>query len=152
MPHHSASYGQTESQADMTRFIQDSANAWYDQQRASGRTDAELTAYLQQFDQWDRDDDNKNGNCNEPDGSIDHFQAVHAGEGEEAGAPAWAIWSHRWSVGQRSRAGPAWNKAGGVEIGNLDLFIRDYTHGARERWPRCLRARVCPRPGPARPL
>jgi M6 family metalloprotease-like protein len=117
----------------MTRFIQDSANAWYDQQRASGRTDAELTAYLQQFDQWDRDDDSKNGNVNEPDGSIDHLQAVHAGEGEKAGAPEWAIWSHRWSVGQRSQAGPAWNKAGGVKIGNLDLFSRDYTHGARER-------------------
>ena len=35
LPWHSASYGQTESQEDMTRFVQDAANAWYDDQIAS---------------------------------------------------------------------------------------------------------------------
>ena len=31
------------------------------------------------IDVWDRYDYNGNGNFNEPDGYIDHFQAVHAG-------------------------------------------------------------------------
>lgn len=127
VPYNSASYGETESQTDMTRFIQDSANAWYDQQKAAGKTDAEITAYLASFDKWDRYDYDKDGNFDEPDGYIDHFQAVHAGEGEEAGAPSSAIWSHRWAVGQRSGGGPAWNKIGGIKIGNTDLWIRDYT-------------------------
>ena len=127
VPYNSASYGQTESQTDMTRFIQDSANAWYAQQQAAGKSDAEITAYLQSFDKWDRYDYDRDGNFTEPDGYVDHFQAVHAGEGEEAGAPEWTIWSHRWSVGQRSGGGPAWNKSGGIKIGNTDFWIRDYT-------------------------
>src|SRR5690606_16417870 len=77
--------------------------------------------------QWDRFDYNRNGVFTEPDGYIDHFQAVHAGEGEEAGAPESTIWSHRWSVGQRSGGGPEWNRNGGVQIGNTGLWIRDYT-------------------------
>ena len=42
----------------------------------------------------------RDGNFNEADGYIDHFQAVHAGEGEEAGDSTFhdAIWSHRWYV------------------------------------------------------
>ena len=127
VPYNEASYGQTESQADMTRFIQDGASAWYEHQKASGKTDAEIAAYLQQFDQWDRFDYDEDGNFNEPDGYIDHFQAVHAGEGEEAGAPEWTIWSHRWAVGQRSGGGPSWNRNGGVQIGNTGFWIRDYT-------------------------
>ncbi len=128
VPYHQASYGMTESSSDMRRFIQDSANAWYADQKASGKTDAEITAYLQQFDQWDRYDYNDNGVFDEPDGYIDHFQAVHAGEGEEAGAPEWAIWSHRWSVNQRrGTGGPEWNRYGGVRIGDSDFWIRDYT-------------------------
>jgi M6 family metalloprotease-like protein len=127
VPYNEASYGQTESQADMTRFIQDGANAWYAHQKASGKSDAQIAEYLQQFDQWDRYDYDHDGNFNEPDGYIDHFQAVHAGEGEEAGAPEWAIWSHRWSVGQRAAGGPTWNRNGGVQIGNTGFWIRDYT-------------------------
>ena len=127
VPYNEASYGQTESATDMRRFIQDSANAWYDQQKATGKSDAEITAYLQSFDKWDRYDYDKDGNFNEPDGYIDHFQAVHAGEGEEAGAPAWAIWSHRWSVNQTRNGGPSWNQNGGVKIGNTAFWIRDYT-------------------------
>jgi M6 family metalloprotease-like protein len=127
VPYNEASYGQTESQADMTRFIQDGANAWYAHQKASGKSDAEVADYLKQFDQWDRFDYDKDGNFNEPDGYIDHFQAVHAGEGEEAGAPEWTIWSHRWSVGQRVAGGPSWNRNGGVQIGSTGFWIRDYT-------------------------
>ena len=129
VPYNSASYGETESQTDMTRFIQDAANAWYDAQLGEGKSPADIDAYLSTFDQWDRYDYNNNGNFDEPDGYIDHFQAIHAGEGEEAGAPSSAIWSHRWSAGQAGRGtqGPAANLYGGVKIGDSDVWIRDYT-------------------------
>ncbi|WP_258062437.1 immune inhibitor A [Arthrobacter sp. B0490] len=129
VPYSSASYGETESQADMTRFVQDTANAWYDSQVAAGKTAAEIDAYLAGFDQWDRYDFDKDGDFDEADGYIDHFQAIHAGEGEEAGAASSAIWSHRWAVGQAGRgtAGPAANPFGGIKIGKSDVWIRDYT-------------------------
>ncbi|WP_258060391.1 MULTISPECIES: immune inhibitor A [unclassified Arthrobacter] len=129
VPYNTASYGQTESQADMTRFVQDAADAWYDGQIAAGKSAADIDAYLAGFDQWDRYDYNKNGNFDEPDGYIDHFQAIHAGEGEEAGAAESTIWSHRWSVGQAGRGtqGPAANPYGGIRIGDSKVWIRDYT-------------------------
>jgi immune inhibitor A len=130
VPYSEASYGQTESQADMTRFVQDSANAWYADQLAQGRTKAEIVDYLKSFDVWDRYDLDGDGITNEPDGYIDHFQAIHAGEGEEAGAPEWAIWAHRWAVNQAGigKDGPAgYAKVGGIQIGDTDLWIRDYT-------------------------
>ncbi|MHA7145640.1 immune inhibitor A domain-containing protein [Arthrobacter sp. TmT3-37] len=129
VPYNSASYGETESQADMTRFVQDTANAWYDSQVAAGKTAAEIDAHLATFDQWDRYDFDKDGDFDEADGYIDHFQAIHAGEGEEAGAASSAIWSHRWAVGQAGRgtSGPAANPFGGIKIGDSDIWIRDYT-------------------------
>ncbi|MFE7631635.1 immune inhibitor A domain-containing protein [Kocuria sp. NPDC057446] len=129
VPWHSASYGQTENQEDMTRFVQDTADAWYTAQKAAGRTAAEIDADLTRFDRWDRYDHDSDGDFAEPDGYIDHFQAVHAGEGEEAGAPASAIWSHRWAVNQDGAGtdGPASNPAGGIRIGDSQLWIRDYT-------------------------
>ena len=80
-------------------FVRDSVNAWYAAQVAAGKSAAEIDAYLAQFDVWDRYDFDGDGNFNEPDGYIDHFQSVHAGEGEETGGGAQgtdAIWSHRW--------------------------------------------------------
>ena len=129
VPYSSASYGETESQTDMTRFVQDTADAWYDDQIARGKTPAQITEYLQTFDQWDRYDYDADGVFDEPDGYIDHFQAIHAGEGEEAGADSSAIWSHRWAVGQDAEgtAGPAVNPFGGVKIGDTDFWVRDYT-------------------------
>ncbi|MFD6176055.1 MULTISPECIES: immune inhibitor A domain-containing protein [unclassified Isoptericola] len=130
VPYSSASYGQTESQEDMTRFIQDTADAWYADQIAQGKTKDEIDAYLQSFDVWDRYDLDGDGITNEPDGYIDHFQAIHAGEGEEAGAPESAIWSHRWAVNQAGlgKVGPAdFPKVGGIKIGDSDVWIRDYT-------------------------
>jgi M6 family metalloprotease-like protein len=35
---------------------------------------------------------------NDNDGSVDGIQVIHAGYGEEAGASADCIWSHRWSL------------------------------------------------------
>ncbi|WP_285100474.1 immune inhibitor A domain-containing protein [Promicromonospora sp. MEB111] len=130
VPYSTASYGTTESGTDMTRFIQDTADAWYEQQVAAGKSAEEIEAYLQSFDVWDRYDLDGDGITAEPDGYIDHFQAIHAGEGEEAGAPESAIWSHRWSVNQGGLGtdGPAgYPKVGGIKIGDSDLWIRDYT-------------------------
>jgi M6 family metalloprotease-like protein len=132
VPFNEASYGYTESQTDMTRFIDDGAEAWYEQQQAAGKTDAEIKAYLAKYDAWDRFDYDKDGDFKEPDGYIDHFQAVHAGEDESAGAPAWAIWAHRWSVNQNGSyadgKGPAqYAQNGGIEIGDTGFWIRDYT-------------------------
>jgi immune inhibitor A len=129
---HAESYYQSadgdETASSMRNFIQDSANAWYDAQKAAGKTDAEITAYLQDYDVWDRYDLDGDGNFNEADGYIDHFQAIHSGEGEEAGAAPWTIWSHRWAANASGSDGPAdFPKAGGVKIGNTDIWIRDYT-------------------------
>jgi immune inhibitor A len=110
----------------MTNFLQDSATAWYDAQKST-MSDDDIKDYLSQFDQWDRYDYDNDGVYDEADGYIDHFQAIHAGEGEEAGAPTWTIWSHRSSVQPYAKAGPASNPAGGIQIGNTGFWIRDYT-------------------------
>jgi immune inhibitor A len=124
-----ASYGQTENNQDMTRFIDDSAEAWLAGQKADGKSDDEIAAYLARFDQWDRYDHDGDGDFGESDGYIDHFQAIHAGEGEEAGAPEWAIWSHRWAANIAGTYvdGPEDAPFGGIEIGNTGFWIRDYT-------------------------
>ena len=135
VPHNEASYGETESHTDMTRFVDDSAEAWFEKQQAAGKSDAEIKAYLADFDKWDRFDYDGDGDFKEADGYIDHFQAVHAGEDESAGAPSWAIWAHRWAVNQDGRyadgAGPAQYGEdalnGGIEIGDTGFWIRDYT-------------------------
>jgi immune inhibitor A len=74
---------------------------WVQQQLDAGRTMPEIQAYLRTFDRWDRYDINGNGNFDEPDGVIDHFQIVHSGGDEAAGDPTYgqdAIWSHRWAT------------------------------------------------------
>lgn len=116
-----------ENGAAMTSFLTDGSDAWYDAQVAAGKTPEQIKAYLQGFDVWDRFDYDADGDYNEPDGYIDHFQAIHAGEGEEAGAATWNIWSHRSSVNQNGDVGPDFNKNGGVQIGDTGLWIRDYT-------------------------
>ncbi|WP_422772858.1 immune inhibitor A domain-containing protein [Plantactinospora sp. WMMC1484] len=113
-------------------FVKDTATSWYDSQVAAGKTTEQIKSYLAQFDVWDRYDYDGDGDFNEPDGYVDHFQAVHAGEGEEAGGGAQgadAIWSHRWAAfpNLQGSAGPDNNKAGGVQIGDTGLWIRDYT-------------------------
>ncbi|WP_230686433.1 immune inhibitor A domain-containing protein [Catellatospora vulcania] len=113
-------------------FIEDTLTAWYNSQVAAGKSKTEITAYLSKFDVWDRYDHDEDGNFNEPDGYIDHFQAIHAGEGEEAGGGAQgadAIWSHRWYVNQTEEGttGPANNKLGGAPIGDTGLWVGDYT-------------------------
>jgi immune inhibitor A len=114
-------------------FVRDSVNAWYNAQIAAGKTPAQISAYLAQFDVWDRYDNDGDGNFNEPDGYIDHFQSVHAGEGEETGGGAQgtdAIWSHRWYAFYNNIGftGPSPDYLlGGIKIGGTNFWIGDYT-------------------------
>ncbi|SCE65212.1 immune inhibitor A [Micromonospora viridifaciens] len=134
VPYNEARYGSNNiSEADgYWNFVKDTATSWYDVQVKAGKTPQQIKDYLAQFDVWDRYDFDGDGDFNEPDGYIDHFQAVHAGEGEEAGGGAQgedAIWSHRWAAfpNLEGKAGPAGNLAGGVQIGDSGFWIRDYT-------------------------
>src|SRR6266508_1133931 len=113
------------------RFVNDSTDAWYTAQLGS-MTAAQIDAYLSQYDVWDRYDYDGDGNFNEPDGYLDHFQSIHAGEGEETGGGAQgtdAIWSHRWyawfSANGPDGAGP--HGFGGLQIGSSSYWIGDYT-------------------------
>ena len=134
VPYNAASYGSnaiTDAQGAWP-FIEDTATAWYNAQDAAGKTPAEIKTYLSQFDKVDRYDFDGDGIFNEPDGYIDHFQAIHAGAGEEAGGGAQgddAIWSHRWYVNSNGfgTTGPAANLAGGTQIGDTGMWIGDYT-------------------------
>lgn len=113
-------------------LITDAVNQWVADQKAKGRTTAQITADLAQFDQWDRYDYDGDGNFNEPDGYIDHFQIVHAGGDQADGDPHQgedAIWSHRWYAyyNGQGKTGPATNKLGGTEIGDTGLWVGDYT-------------------------
>ncbi|MEU0223965.1 immune inhibitor A domain-containing protein [Streptomyces sp. NPDC006284] len=112
--------------------VSDGLNAWVEQQKAAGRTDAQIKADAARFDEWDRYDFDGDGDFNEPDGYIDHFQVVHAGEDESAGGGAQgtdAIWAHRWyAFGTDAGAtGPEQNKLGGSQIGSTGVWVGDYT-------------------------
>ncbi|MFC0007817.1 immune inhibitor A domain-containing protein [Micromonospora siamensis] len=111
-------------------LVRDAANQWVADQKAKGRTDAQIKTEMQSFDQWDRFDYDGDGNFNEPDGYIDHFQIVHSGGDQADGDPIQgedAIWSHRWSAYGNARTGPANFPIGGTQIGNTGIWIRDYT-------------------------
>jgi len=110
-------------------FLQDSIDGWYQAEIGSGKTPAEINAYLAQFDVWDRYDYNGNGNFDEPDGYIDTFQSVHAGMGEEGGGAPTTIWSHSWYAHYELQglAGPAFNPLGGIQIGDSDYWVGKYT-------------------------
>lgn len=134
VPGNASTYGDNtvEDAGGSWQFVEDSANAWYDAQVAAGRTQAEIVAQLATFDVWDRYDHDADGDFDEPDGYIDHFQAVHAGEGEDAGGGAQgedAIWSHRWYVNSTDfgATGPEGAEFGGTQIGDTGIWIGDYT-------------------------
>ncbi|RLV49780.1 M6 family metalloprotease domain-containing protein [Nocardioides mangrovicus] len=113
-------------------LVRDAADKWYSSEIAKGRSKAAVTKELKSFDTWDRYDIDGDGDFNEPDGYLDHFQIVHAGGDEADGDPIQgedAIWSHRWyaygtSYGQ---TGPAQGKQGGTQIGDSGVWIGDYT-------------------------
>ncbi len=129
VPGVAADYDYPQKGTAVWNFIGDSVDAWYNDQIAAGMTNAEINVYLSQFDQWDRYDYDGDGNFDEPDGYIDTFQSVHAGEGEEAGAPSWTIWSHSWYAYYTGQGiwGPDFNKLGGVQVGNSDYWVGKYT-------------------------
>lgn len=136
VPYNEARYGSnycgSTNCANVWDTVRDGVNAWVADQKAKGRTLDQIKADLAQYDQWDRYDFDGDGNFNEPDGYIDHFQLVHAGEDESAGGGAEgtnAIWAHRWyAYGTNAGAtGPAGNKAGGAEIGDTGIWVGDYT-------------------------
>ena len=137
VPRNGYYYGDNANEAQGSwDYVNDTVDAWYEKMTADGMSDADIAAHLAEFDQWDRYDFNGNGNFNEADGYIDHFQAIHAGAGEEAGGGAlgeYAIWSHRWyadytTIGQVGpQVGEQQNLMGGQEIGNTGMFVGDYT-------------------------
>jgi immune inhibitor A len=137
VPYNASYYGDNaiEDFGGSWQFIEDTGNAWY-QAQLKTKTPAEIDAYLAQFDVWDRYDFDNDGNFDEADGYIDHFQAVHAGEGEDAGGGAQgadAIWSHRWYVNPTDSGstgptvGTETNFQGGARIGGSKYWLGDYT-------------------------
>lgn len=82
VPYNEARYGSNycgqSNCANVWDAVRDGVNAWVADQQAKGRTDAEIKANLAEYDEWDRYDFDGDGNFNEPDGYIDHFQLVHA--------------------------------------------------------------------------
>ena len=113
-------------------LIQDAINTWVAGRKAAGASDADIAAELATFDTWDRNDYDNDGNFNERDGYIDHFQIVHSGGDQADGDPHQgedAIWSHRWKAFQNDigRTGPSFNLDGGTQIGTTGLWVADYT-------------------------
>ncbi|MBN1171002.1 MAG: immune inhibitor A, partial [Micromonosporaceae bacterium] len=139
VPYNEARYGRSNGYpcasnvcTNVWYLINDALAAWVDARHAEGMTDAQIAANLASFDEWDRYDFDGDGDFNEPDGYLDHFQIVHAG-GDQANADPYqgedAIWSHRWysfynTIGT---AGPESNKLGGSQIGSTGLWVGDYT-------------------------
>ncbi|MEU6090614.1 immune inhibitor A domain-containing protein [Streptomyces sp. NPDC047085] len=136
VPYNEARYGNNACGStncpSVWNVVSDGVTSWVAKQKAAGRTDAQIKADLAKYDQWDRYDYDGDGNFNEPDGYIDHFQIVHAGEDESAGGGAQgkdAIWAHRWYAfgTDAGSTGPANNKLGGAQIGDTGIWVGDYT-------------------------
>jgi immune inhibitor A len=139
VPYNEARYGRSNGFpcggsicANSYDLIRDALKAWVDDQHAAGKTDAQIAKTLKSYDVWDRNDYDHDGNFNEPDGYIDHFQIVHAGGDQADGDPYQgedAIWSHRSKAYPqfKGQQGPANNKDGGVQIGNTGVWVADYT-------------------------
>ncbi|GAB3240453.1 immune inhibitor A [Kineosporia babensis] len=139
VPYNEARYGRSNGYpctgnvcVNVWSLLSDALKAWVDGQKAGGRSDAEIKAGLAEFDRWDRYDHDGDGDFNEPDGYIDHFQIVHAG-GDQADRDPYqgehAIWSHRSYVNldRAGRDGPASNPLGGTQVGGTGIWVGDYT-------------------------
>jgi len=109
-------------------LIRDAINQWVVDQKAAGMSNQEIHDYLATFDVWDRYDADGDGNFDEGDGYIDHFQIVHAGVGEETGGGAQgeqAIWSHRWYTSYQGIGVWGANGLGGMEFGGNGTFANE---------------------------
>ena len=123
-------------------LIRDAMAYWVKGELDAGKTSAEIATYLRTFDVKDRYDIDNDGNFNEPDGFIDHFQIVHAGGDEAAGDPQQgtdAIWSHRWYAAisgggpgglpgvNAGQGGPSGGLPGGIPNNPVGVWVGDYT-------------------------
>lgn len=111
-------------------LVQDGVNQWYDDQVAAGKTPEQVKAELAAYDVWDRNDFDGDGNFDEPDGYLDHFQIVHAGGDQADGDPIYgedAAWSHRAFAFSNTSSGPDGNLQGGTEVGDSGIWVGDYT-------------------------
>jgi immune inhibitor A len=111
-------------------LVKDGVNTWFAGQLATGRSEADVRAELATFDVWDRYDHDGDGDFNEPDGYIDHFQIVHSGGDQADGDPIFgedAIWSHRCYAFPGTATGPVGNPLGGTAIGSSGIWVGDYT-------------------------
>ncbi|WP_239070892.1 MULTISPECIES: immune inhibitor A domain-containing protein [unclassified Streptomyces] len=115
-------------------MIRDATTAWYDGERAKGRTPASIKAQIAQYDHYDRYDFDHDGNFDEPDGYIDHLVVVHAGKDQTWGGGTQgtgAVWAHRWFAyyDQAGQAGPQGNRIGGTPVGDTGIWAGDYLTG-----------------------
>lgn len=125
VPFNQARYGRNtcgDNVCNNTWFlIRDALAQWTQDRLTSGWTMTQVQDYLKTFDRQDRYDFDEDGDFNEPDGYIDHFQIVHAGGDEADGDPTFgedAIWSHRWNAQiQPNGTGPV----GGGSIGGVNV-------------------------------
>ncbi|MDX8146660.1 immune inhibitor A [Lentzea sp. BCCO 10_0061] len=111
-------------------LIKDAVTQWVADQKAAGKTTEQIKAALAEYDQWDRYDYDSDGDFNEADGYIDHFQIVHAGGDQADGDPLQgedALWSHRGYAYKNYTSGPGSNKLGGAQIGDTGIWVGDYT-------------------------
>uniref|UniRef100_UPI001C8508FD immune inhibitor A domain-containing protein n=1 Tax=Streptomyces beigongshangae TaxID=2841597 RepID=UPI001C8508FD len=117
------------------QLVTDGLTRWYEDQRAAGRSAGSLAAYLSRYDTWDRNDHDRDGTFDEPDGYLDRVMLIFAGESQVNGGGAHgsdAIGSHRGTVGHRrtgaDRTGPAGGgRDGGSEVGDSGIWVNDYT-------------------------
>jgi len=111
-------------------LVADAVNQWVADRKAAGATSEQIKTELAEFDTWDRYDHDHDGDFNERDGYIDHFQIVHAGGDQSDVDPNQgedAIWAHRWYAFYSTSSGPDNNKQGGAQIGDTGLWVGDYT-------------------------
>ena len=136
VPYNEARYGRSNGYpcagnvcSNTHALIPDALVAWTADQKAKGRTDAQIKKDLASFDQWDRYDFDGDGNFNEPDGYIDHFQIVHAGGDQADGDERRARTPSGATAGTPSRTppGPGGEQGGGAPVGNTGLWVGDYT-------------------------
>jgi immune inhibitor A len=139
LPYNAARYGRSDGYPcsghicnNVWSLVTDAVTAWVAARQAKGSTTDQIRDELSQYDVWDRYDGDNDGDFNEPDGYLDHFQVVHAGPDQASGSALYgedAIWSHRAYVEQDDvgSTGPDRNKFGGVPIGDTGFWVGDYT-------------------------
>lgn len=144
VPFNEARYGRDRCGGIVCRntwfLIRDAMSIWVEGQLDLGKSMKQIRRYLKTFDVQDRYDADADGNFDEPDGFIDHFQIVHAGGDQASGdlqQGSDAIWSHRWYASVQG-GGPngfpgvnagSGRTSGGVAIPNnpTGVWVGDYT-------------------------